>query len=69
MASVTRVCMEIGEEAVLCRQWKAHLSWPIVSPEPSDLDQPEEEDCSSFSQASSSSAAMFTSSLNSLTVG
>ncbi len=47
---------------------EAHLSWPIVSPEPSDLDQPEDSDCSSFNQASSSSAVMFTSLLNSLTV-
>jgi hypothetical protein len=48
---------------------RADLSWPIVSPEPSGLDQPDEEDCSSFSQASSSFEVMFTSSLNSLVKG
>lgn len=43
-----------------------YLSWPMVSPEPSSLAHPEEMDCSSFNQASSSGAVMLTSSLNSL---
>jgi hypothetical protein len=59
------MCEDEREREVL----RANLSCPIVSPEPSDLDQPDEEDCSSFSQASSSSEVMFTSSLNSLVCG
>jgi len=43
-----------------------YLSWPMVSPEPSSLLQPEPVDSSDPSHSFSSSADMFTSSPNSL---
>lgn len=55
--------LSVGCCLVLAR---AHLSCPMVSPEPSSFDQPDEVDDSSFSHASSSGAVMLTRVLNSL---
>jgi hypothetical protein len=43
-----------------------HLSWPMVSPEPSSFDQPAPAESSPPSHSFSSSGPMLTSSLNSL---
>lgn len=50
------------------RYGDGYLSWPMVSPEPSSLDQPAPADSSEPSQSVSSSGDMLTMSLNSLGV-